>query len=331
MALVTRGKTFGATETVTNTNLHQLVDSATVTAIVSANFTLTSTNPVHIGTSAPSSPDQRPWYDTTNDVFRIKDNAGEYQPVSRGHLYTNQSGGTLAAGDVVIIDTANDNAVTTTTTANDPLVFGVTLVGGADTAEVIIVTEGFCPVVNVTGSTVNGDYLSTSTTAKKADPSTAFGSGSFARAMSTSSSSVTAQLGGATMVQAGSGAKFTAAGVSANTIRTHATAAGALNVAHNCGAAPSEIRVHGTVYDGSTARACTGSCVVVGGSFTQSCNSGGVDRASISGKVLSLHSSSGALIYEAAVTAVDATNIQLTWNKTGSPAGDTNFIITSTV
>jgi hypothetical protein len=36
MATVTKGYTFGATETVTNAKLHSLVDSATVTAIVNA-------------------------------------------------------------------------------------------------------------------------------------------------------------------------------------------------------------------------------------------------------------------------------------------------------
>ena len=36
MATVTRGQTFGATETITNTKLHTLVDDATVTGIVNA-------------------------------------------------------------------------------------------------------------------------------------------------------------------------------------------------------------------------------------------------------------------------------------------------------
>lgn len=330
MATVTRGKTYGATETVTNTNLHQLVDSATVTAIVSANFTLTTTNPVHIGTSAPSDSNQRPWYDTTNDVFRIKDNAGVYQPVSRGHFFTNKSGGTLAAGDVVIIDTSNDNAITTTTTADDALVFGVILVGAADNAEVIVVTEGFCPALTVDGSTDNGDYLSTSTTVKQAMSSASFGQGSFARAMSTSSSSVTAQLGGATMVQAGSGAKFTASGVSAATVRTHATAAGTQNIAHNCGVAPTEMRFMYTSYDGVNGFAGNGSCVVVGGSFTQGCIGGtSGNGAAVPGNSMSMVT--GGSDYEASVTSVDATNIQLTWTKTGSPGGQTSFVIVSTV
>ena len=38
MAVVTKGKTFGATETVTNTKLHDLVDDATVTSIVNADI-----------------------------------------------------------------------------------------------------------------------------------------------------------------------------------------------------------------------------------------------------------------------------------------------------
>ena len=36
MGTITRGQTFGATETITNTKLHTLVDDATVTGIVNA-------------------------------------------------------------------------------------------------------------------------------------------------------------------------------------------------------------------------------------------------------------------------------------------------------
>jgi hypothetical protein len=54
MADLTRGHTYGATDQVTNTNLHSLVDSATIANIASADFLLTSTNPIHVGSSAPS-------------------------------------------------------------------------------------------------------------------------------------------------------------------------------------------------------------------------------------------------------------------------------------
>ena len=261
MATVTKGKTFGATEEVTNVKLHQLVDSATITSIDSADFDLAATQPIHVGTAAPSDTTQRGWYDTTNNVFRMKDSGNVYQPVSGAQFFTNKSGGALAAGDVVIIDTSNDSAVTTTTTANSTSVMGVVLIGGADEAEVAVITEGYCPAVTVTGSTDNGDYLFTSTTAKKADPNSSHGSGAFGRALTTDSSSVEAQIGGAAVSSAIGGARFNAVGV-INSTRDVSAATGAVNYAHGLGQKPVELRVH-YGFDGLNGASCSGTCISI--------------------------------------------------------------------
>jgi len=206
MANVTRGHTYGVNDEVTNTNLHSLVDAATVSAIVSADFTLTTTNPIHIGSSAPSDADQRFWYDTTNNLFLVKDAGSTFQPTGRGFEYTNKSGDSLAAGDVVILDTANAEAVKTTTTASDTDAWGVVANTSANDAVVYVITEGIVPALTVDGATAIGDYLFTSTTVKKATAGSAVASGAFARALTSSSSSVVAQLlgGGAAVSIPGS-------------------------------------------------------------------------------------------------------------------------------
>lgn len=193
MANVTRGFTYAVNDTVTNTNLHQLVDAATVSSIVSADFTLTTTNPIHIGATVPSDSNSRFWYDTANNIFKAKDAGSAFQPVANGQIFTNKSGSGLVAGDVVVLDTGNAESVTTTTTATNVDVIGVALETIANDATGIIAVGGFFNV-SVTGSTDIGDYLFTSTTATKADPSPTFASGAFARALTSSSSSVTAML-----------------------------------------------------------------------------------------------------------------------------------------
>ena len=202
MADITRGHTYGVNDTVTNTNLHSLVDSATIANIASADFNLSTTNPAHVGSTAPSDSNSKMWIDTTNNLFLIKDASGTFQPVGRGHYYTNKSGGSLAAGDVVVLDTANATAVKTTTSAVDTDAWGVAAITAANNAEVYVITEGYVVALTVTGATSIGDYLFTSTTAKKADPASTISSGAFARALTSSSTSVAAKLLGGGAVQA---------------------------------------------------------------------------------------------------------------------------------
>ena len=71
-------------------------------------------------------------------------------------------------------------------------------------------TEGFVPALKVTGATAIGDYLYTSTTAKKADPNSSYLEGAFARSLTADSSSVEVQLLG------GGAAQFV---TSSNTVR----------------------------------------------------------------------------------------------------------------
>lgn len=91
----------------------------------------------------------------------------------------NKSGGTLARGDVVILDITNTGvagttpSVKTTTTQDDPLVCGVVEKGGADGEAVTVQTYGYHDAVKVMAAgaipdIAAGDQLSTYTTAKNA-------------------------------------------------------------------------------------------------------------------------------------------------------------------
>lgn len=225
MADLTRGHTYGATDQVTNTNLHSLVDAATIANIASADFQLSTTNPIHIGSSAPSDSNSKFWWDTTNNLFLVKDAGGTFQPLGKGLQYTNKSGDSVAAGDVVILDTSNATAVTTTTSAASTDAWGVCATTAANDAVVYVITEGFVPALKVTGATSIGDYLFTSTTAKKADPASSISSGAFARALTSDSASVTAQLlsGGASQTIPSSDLFEIEAGREATVSTTYAT------------------------------------------------------------------------------------------------------------
>lgn len=86
-----------------------------------------------------------------------------------GVTLTNKSGGSLAANDCVVIDTGNDEAVTTTTSSGNTNRPGIILVGGANNAQVTISYLGEVTVV-VDGAGTRGQWIKTSTTAKQVTP-----------------------------------------------------------------------------------------------------------------------------------------------------------------
>lgn len=99
---------------------------------------------------------------------------------------TNKSGGTVAANSVVVADTTTDSAFTTTATAGNAKVVGVTQASIANNASGIVKQYGVTQVL-VTAATSRGDWLTTSTTAGQALPNTSTNpvAGSFAIALST--------------------------------------------------------------------------------------------------------------------------------------------------
>lgn len=85
-------------------------------------------------------------------------------------VVTNKSGGSLAKGDVVIVDTANDHAVTTTTTGSSTATIGVVVEenGIANNATGRVQFGGYVALVNVNASVTRGHYGVTHTVAKQA-------------------------------------------------------------------------------------------------------------------------------------------------------------------
>lgn len=81
---------------------------------------------------------------------------------------TNKSGGSVAAGDVVILDTGNDEAFTTTTSAGSLNAAGIAQETIANNAVGRVLTGGYAALVNVNASVTRGDYGKTHTVAKQA-------------------------------------------------------------------------------------------------------------------------------------------------------------------
>lgn len=81
---------------------------------------------------------------------------------------TNKSGGGVVAGDVVIIDTGNDAAFTTTTSAGFTGMVGVAQETIANNAAGRVLTAGFASLVTPNASVTRGNYGKTHTVAKQA-------------------------------------------------------------------------------------------------------------------------------------------------------------------
>ena len=327
MVNLTRGITLGADDEVTDVKMESGIESATVADIARADLSQTDTS-VFISTVAPIA-NPVPiaghlWYDTTNAILRMYDGT-LWQPVSRGYIYTNKSGVTLTTGEVVVIDTGNASSVTRTTTLNDLDVFGVVLDGAVDDADVIVITEGFVPVLDVTGSTAIGDYLTTSTTAGKAVNTTNPRSGTFGIALTTSAVSVKAQIGGSATSVISAGLGFSAVDSFAFT-KDASTPTGTTVVTHNLGVVPSMIYTHAffAAGGGGNENHSSGIAVIVDSSTIAECSgavtAGSGDPVAISGYSFIVGDAETAYM-RGTITAVTVTNFTITWSEVGAVGG----------
>jgi len=94
----------------------------------------------------------------------------------------NNSGITLAEGDVVCYDTSVTNGITTTTLSSDKSVYGVVVEGNTNGQSLTVARSGSFKV-NSDGSTNLGDTFRTSNTATEATPSSSNNAGAFATAI----------------------------------------------------------------------------------------------------------------------------------------------------
>lgn len=132
--------------------------------------------------------------DESKSEFHVKHEDGQVARLTSNGapilamVLTNKSGGSVAAGDVVILDTGNDSAFTTTTTekltTNPVYVVQATI---ADNAVGVVTSRGRVKI-KVTGTVTRGDYLITSTSAGSAKSNgTTYEAGVFAIALSADS------------------------------------------------------------------------------------------------------------------------------------------------
>lgn len=324
----TKGVDIAPTETsVSNTKHHNLVDNATTNNDGDRTNTSQNTSLVHVASSAPTSNpvpiNGHLWYDSTNDVLMEYDGTA-WLPVARGGTVTNKSGGVLAQGDLVIVDTGNDVACTTSTTASNTNILGVVHVGGANDATVVVLTEGRAPVVNVDGATSIGDYLFHAGTAKNATPSSSNAIGSFARALTSTvgSGTVVAQLGGS--IFAG-GHSFAWTDTNGTTFtRALNAGSGSVNYAHGLSVTPWLITFTFATSSGRPHYGY-GMCVLdASGNIHQTYSSQVHDSSTDKGKAVEGaciwggEGTSATLSMQGAVSAVDGTNVTITWTQTGS-------------
>lgn len=101
---------------------------------------------------------------------------------------TNRSGGSVAAGDVVVIgDGTNDECFTTTTTASfSARNIGIAQETIASLATGRVLVRGYASLVNVNASVTRDHFLFTHTVAKQATGSASRGQGAFGQILKTS-------------------------------------------------------------------------------------------------------------------------------------------------
>jgi len=133
----------------------------------------------------------------------------------------NKSGGNLVQGDVVIVDTANANAFTTTTTSG--YVSGrvgviLDVNGIADNAYGMVAFSGYVPKINLSGTGSIGDLVKTHTVAgqgvRHASPLV---SGDFAQVLGTSATPDALLMGSPILADSGGGVFFSPTGLTGAT------------------------------------------------------------------------------------------------------------------
>lgn len=195
MASVTRGITFGATDQVTNTKLHTLVDSATVTSIAQADLT-NGEGLVHRGTSAPSDTDQL-WVDTSlaPPILKVYDGTS-WVPADEYELLTNRNGSSLSVGQVCIVDTTNTESVVKTVTAGDLKFRGIAMETIANTSSGTLKSRGYIPNITLEISASAGCFLRCSSASGKSEPVAATSSGIWGIVTTSGTASAAAYLFG---------------------------------------------------------------------------------------------------------------------------------------
>lgn len=134
---------------------------------------------------------------------------------------TNKSGGSVAAGDVVVIgDGTNDDAFTTTTTASfNARMVGVAMEAIASNAAGLVALHGYVPKIVTSASVNRDDFLFTHTVAKQATGSATRAAGAFGQVLATGTSPAAILWGTPDATNAPVGGSITASGYTQNTAK----------------------------------------------------------------------------------------------------------------
>ena len=317
MATLARGKTFGTTEEVTAAKLHSLVDDGSVSGITQADLAA-GEGLVKSGTSSPSDVDQ--WLRHTGMDLGMISDGSNFIPVGRGDRLTNKSGDGVVLGDLVVADTTTDSSFTTTTTANDQTVIGAAAETIANDAAGVVKRSGVVTVL-VDNTVSRGDFLVSSTTAKRADGTATYAKGAFAIALTAASQGSTVQ---AMMIGIGTANPAT---VQVGIVRGSKawTASNGLVAYTGMGFEADVI-----LYFCSGAWGAGGTGVSFGistGAATGECTAGGVNTAggfTESAKVIRVTDTTPTG-QSAAQSAIGSDGFSLTWTQHGSPSAGTFY------
>lgn len=76
------------------------------------------------------------------------------------HIYNNDEGAAIDAGEPVVISAVTDNSVTLTATNGDPMSAGICVVGGADSTDILVKNHGTATAnKRTTAVATSGDYI----------------------------------------------------------------------------------------------------------------------------------------------------------------------------
>jgi hypothetical protein len=197
-------------------------------------------NATTIGAATPSSIIGTTLQANTSETFN--------KSVPTLRIMKNNSGGALATGDVVILDTTDQtgSAATTTTTVADSKVYGVVTTGGADQADIIVAVKGYVASVKVNGTTdiAIGDPLCTYSAAGIAQKGSTSGVGCFAIALQAYAVDDSAGVIKAVIMDLPTTLAIASGGIYSRTFTSASLVAGVLTVTHNLNYKLCEVAVY---------------------------------------------------------------------------------------
>lgn len=337
-ATITRGYTFSSTELVTNTKLHALVDSATLSGFDETNLA-SGKGLVVRSTSAPVSTSSV-WVDTnfSPPIAKVYDGVA-WSPIAWYKVLTNKSGAGVTAGLVVLPDTTTDSSFKTGTTADVPCL-GVVMETIANNADGVIALPGAWIGALVTSATVTrGQLVGHSTTLGKVTPA---GVNACAIALSATSGAgtltsaivippvfapTTGGTSGQVPISQGAGAQpVFGARLNAKVITaTRDMTAASGSVAYTgVGFTPKIIMAFGCQTSGlNVSEIHWGMCSSSSANFGMSTQNTG-DGVGSTAKFIYIQESAG-LDQSAVLASFDVDGFTLTWTKTGTPTGTNTF------